>query len=261
MGKPNSQSNSRNDSRSWLEANQQVLNPTPLNPTPATCHKRKRKLRFGMLRCRSCTATLAFLQCGCHFDQKAALQCSKRKLQCDFEKTALQQSGAFLPLSCGFQAPTFRHIRLGPAEPTFSSNSRSVFFRNWGGPVPDTLVTAAEPVWKWEWISSAQTESCDAAVNLWGTTLRWIGPDHWETQSTDLIHSMDCCKHCFNAKTFVSVISTSSHHMSTLNKAGVSFLSALCQRDTGQWGIRLRQQAKGIHAKERKIPTSCKISP
>ena len=30
---------------------------------------------FGMLRCRRCTATLAFLQCGCHFDKrKTAMQ-------------------------------------------------------------------------------------------------------------------------------------------------------------------------------------------
>ena len=67
-----------------------------------------------MLRCRNCTAILAFLQCGCHFDQK--LRCSKQELQCNIEKAALQESGAFLPLSCGFQAPTFRHPRLGPAD-------------------------------------------------------------------------------------------------------------------------------------------------
>ena len=36
---------------------QQVLNPTPLSPTPATCHKGS----FGKLRCRSCTATFGFL--------------------------------------------------------------------------------------------------------------------------------------------------------------------------------------------------------
>ena len=69
-----------------------------------------------MLRCGSCTATLAFLQCGCHFDQK--LRCSERKTAVrHWRKAALQESGAFLPLSCGFQAPTFRHPRLGPADP------------------------------------------------------------------------------------------------------------------------------------------------
>ena len=46
----------------------------PQAKTEATCCA----AIFGMLRCRSCTATLAFLQCGCHFDQK--LRCSKRKI-------------------------------------------------------------------------------------------------------------------------------------------------------------------------------------
>ena len=43
---------------------------------------------------------------------------SPDKLHCNIEKAALQESGAFLPLSCGFQAPTFRHPRLGPADKT-----------------------------------------------------------------------------------------------------------------------------------------------
>ena len=37
-------------------------------------------------------------------------------MQYNIEKAALQESGAFLPLSCGFQAPTFRHPHLGPAD-------------------------------------------------------------------------------------------------------------------------------------------------
>ena len=95
-----------------------------LNPTPATCHKQNGSCAavFGMLRCRNCTATSAFLHCRSHFDQK--LRCSKRKLHCNIEKAALQESGAFLPLSCGFQAPTFRHPRLGPAEVARSVLSR-----------------------------------------------------------------------------------------------------------------------------------------
>ena len=36
-------------------------------------------------------------------------------MQCNFEKAALQESGAFLPLTWGFQAPTFRHLCSGPA--------------------------------------------------------------------------------------------------------------------------------------------------
>ena len=96
---------------------QQVLNPTPLNPTPATCHKRKRKLR-----CNFWNAALQKLHCNNGFSAVRMLfrpkscAAASKKLQCNIEKAALQESGAFLPLSCGFQAPTFRHPRLGPAE-------------------------------------------------------------------------------------------------------------------------------------------------
>ena len=50
---------------------------------------------------------------------------ASEKLQRNIEKAALQESGAFLPLSCGFQAPTCRHPRFGPAE----VNSRRPFRR------------------------------------------------------------------------------------------------------------------------------------
>ena len=50
-----------------LQRCQQVLNPTPLNPTPATCHKRKRKLRCSFrnaalqkLHCNICLLKLKF---------------------------------------------------------------------------------------------------------------------------------------------------------------------------------------------------------
>ena len=94
-----------------------------------------------MLRCRSCTATLAFLQCGCHFDQSCAA--ASEKLQCNIEKAALQGSGAFLPLACGFQAPTFRHPRLGPAELSGAKKAREEILHKevWGpqGPTPPPL--------------------------------------------------------------------------------------------------------------------------
>ena len=88
---------------------------------------------FGMLRCRSCTATLAFLQCGCHFDQSCAA--ASEKLQCNIQKVAFRESGAFLPLSCGFQAPTFRHPRLGPADFPFTYCFRRFF---WAPPLPES---------------------------------------------------------------------------------------------------------------------------
>ena len=88
---------------------QQVLNPTPLNPTPATCHKRKRKLR-----CSFRNAALQKLHCNIGFSAvrksfgpKAALQQTKnctatsKKLRC--RKVAL---------SCRFPAG-FEPPRLG----------------------------------------------------------------------------------------------------------------------------------------------------
>ena len=112
---------------------QQVLNPTPLNPTPATCHKRKRKLR-----CSFWNAALQKLHCNIRFSavrmpfwpKAAALQQTKN---CTATPKSLRcrKSGAFLPLSCGFQAPTFRHPRLGLAESfahfSFSPPSLMVF--------------------------------------------------------------------------------------------------------------------------------------
>ena len=96
---------------------QQVLNPTPLNPTPATRHMRKQKLR-----CSFRNAALQKLHCNIGFSAvrksfgpEAVLQQTKN-CNCNIEKAALQESGAFLPLSCGSQAPTFRHPRLGSAE-------------------------------------------------------------------------------------------------------------------------------------------------
>ena len=53
---------------------------------------------------------------------------ASEKLQCNIEKAALQESGAFLPLSCGFQAPTFMHPRLGPADQERARKYRELFF-------------------------------------------------------------------------------------------------------------------------------------
>ena len=53
---------------------------------------------------------------------------ASEKLHCNIEKAALQESGAFLPLSCGFQAPTFGHPRLGPAELSLTLTFLFLFF-------------------------------------------------------------------------------------------------------------------------------------
>ena len=98
---------------------QQVPNPTPLNPTAATCHivKRKRKLR-----CNFWNVVLQKLHCNIRFSAvrisfwpKAALQHTKKR-HCNIEERRCRKVALFLPLSCGFQAPTLRHPHLGPAE-------------------------------------------------------------------------------------------------------------------------------------------------
>ena len=66
-----------------------------------------------------CTAEVALqhsLFCSAEVTSTESCAAANENLHCNIEKAALQESGAFLPLSCGFQAPTFRHPRLGPAE-------------------------------------------------------------------------------------------------------------------------------------------------
>ena len=109
IGNENS-AQSFSDRRFWRKPlSQQVLNLTPLNPTPATCHKRKRKLH-----CSFRSAALQELHCNVcfsavrkSFGPKAALQQAKnctaisKKLRC--RKVAL---------SCRFPAD-FKPPRLG----------------------------------------------------------------------------------------------------------------------------------------------------
>ena len=72
------------------------------------------------LQFSECCAAEVALQhsLSCSADVTLTKRCAaaNEKLHCNIEKAALQESGAFLPLSCGFQAPTFRHPRLGPAD-------------------------------------------------------------------------------------------------------------------------------------------------
>ena len=82
-----------------------------------TCHKRKWKFALHFLEC--CAAEVALqhsLLCSAEVICTKSCAAASEKLHCNIDKAALQESGAFLPLSCGFQAPTFRHPRLGPAD-------------------------------------------------------------------------------------------------------------------------------------------------
>ena len=65
----------------------------------------------------------------CNADVICTKSCAaaNEKLHCNIEIAALQESGAFRPLSCGFRAPTFRHTRFRLAETIGNENQPEVF--------------------------------------------------------------------------------------------------------------------------------------
>ena len=86
-------------------------------PSEGARHKRKQKLRCSLQK-----AVLQKLHCNIPFSAvrksvlpEAALQRAKN-CTATLKKLRCRKSGAFLPLSCGFPAPTLRHPCLGPAE-------------------------------------------------------------------------------------------------------------------------------------------------
>ena len=85
---------------------------------------------------------------------------ASEKLQCNIEKTALQESGAFLPLSCRFQAPTFRPPRLGPAE-----HNRA---RIPGFPTKIHRGRRTELLGRWPKMALAPEQPRLAPVQVWG---------------------------------------------------------------------------------------------
>ena len=90
--------------QTWPEHLRTIKTP-PLQHT--TGENRSCAAIFRKLPCRSCTATFAFPQCGTASLPKAALQRAKNCTATLKKLHALQESSAFLPLPCGFQAPTF----------------------------------------------------------------------------------------------------------------------------------------------------------
>ena len=107
----------------------------PIKRSMSNMPQAKTEVALQFLEC--CAAEVApqhslFCCAGMSFWPKAALQQAKNK-QCNIEKAALQESGAFLLLSCGFHAPTFRHPRLAPAEQMYAFwNSCVLCLRSWG---------------------------------------------------------------------------------------------------------------------------------
>ena len=91
--------------------------PHPSKPRPCNMPQAKTEVALQFSECYAAeTALQHWLFCSAEVIWTKSCAAANKKLHCNIEKAALQESGAFLPLSCGFQAPTFRHPRFGPAE-------------------------------------------------------------------------------------------------------------------------------------------------
>ena len=89
--------------------------PKPHPSKPHPCNMPQRKTEVALQFSESCAAETAlqhWLFCSADAIFTRSCAATKEKLHCNIEKAALQESGALLPLSCGFQAPTLRR----PAE-------------------------------------------------------------------------------------------------------------------------------------------------
>ena len=100
--------------------------PHPSKPRPCNMPQAKTEVALQFSECCAAeTALQHWLFCSAEVIWTKSCAAANEKLHCNIEKAALQESGAFLPLSCGFQAPTFRHPRLGPAERGYRREFRS----------------------------------------------------------------------------------------------------------------------------------------
>ena len=100
---------------------QEVLNPTPLNPTPATCHKRKRKLR-----CNFWNAALQKLHCNIGFSAMRTSFVPKVALQQTKNCTATSKSLRCRKVALSWRFPAgFKPPRLGTHVSDLLSNRKS----------------------------------------------------------------------------------------------------------------------------------------
>ena len=91
--------------------------PHPSKPRPCNMPQAKTEVALQFSDCCAAeTALQHWLFCSAEVIWTKSCAAANEKLHCNIEKAALQESGVFLPLSCGFQAPTFRHPRFGPPD-------------------------------------------------------------------------------------------------------------------------------------------------
>ena len=118
--------------------------PHPSKPRPCNMPQARTEvaLRFSGC-CAAETALQHWLFCSAEVIWTKSCAAANEKLHCNIEKAALQESGAFLPLSCGLQAPTFRHPRFGLADSTPAPGTR--FFPALGPKGPKLAPVAGKP--------------------------------------------------------------------------------------------------------------------
>ena len=88
--------------------------PKPHPSKPHPCHTPQAKTEVALQFSECCAAEVAlqhWLFCNADVILTKSCAATTEKLHRNIEKAVFQESGAFLPLSCGFQAPTFRHPR------------------------------------------------------------------------------------------------------------------------------------------------------
>ena len=117
---PNTSSRKNEEKKSGdKSANKSSASPKPHPSKPHPCNMPQAKTEIALQFSECCAAEIALqhsLVCTVDVILTKSCAAASEKLHCNIAKAALQESGAFLPLSCGFQAPTFGHPRLGPAE-------------------------------------------------------------------------------------------------------------------------------------------------
>ena len=120
----------------------------PLKPHPCNMPQEKTEVALQFSECCGAeTALQHWLFCSAEVICTKSCAAANEKLHCNIEKAALQESGAFLPLSCGFQAPTFRHPRFGPADKRKQLQSRAVFGYPQTCVYPDVCLGIGTVIW------------------------------------------------------------------------------------------------------------------
>ena len=80
--------------------------PHPSKPHPCNMPQAKTEVALQFSECCAAeTALQHWLFCNAEVIWTKSCAAANEKLHCNIEKAALQESGAFLPPSCGFQAP------------------------------------------------------------------------------------------------------------------------------------------------------------